>query len=117
MSHSDQSSEYKRLFERYNKISNEELLEIINPENEYTEIAKKVASDILNSDRREYYENIKVKENKLGKEQKIDTENELLNIRQDIHSIKNMMLFFVAITVLGLLFGFYAVFVTIPNLF
>ena len=94
MSHSDQSSEYKRLFERYNKISNEELLEIINPENEYTEIAKKVASDILNSDRREYYENIKVKENKFGKEQKIDTENELLNICQDIHSIKNMMLFF-----------------------
>ena len=117
MSHSDQSSEYKRLFERYNKISNEELLEIINPENEYTEIAKKVASDILNSDRREYYENIKVKENKLEKEQKIDTENELLNISQDIHSIKNMMLFFVVLTVLGLLFGFYAVFVAIPNLF
>lgn len=117
MSHSEQSSEYKRLFERYNKISNEELLEIINPENEYTEIAKKVASDILSSDRRDYYENIKVKENKFEEEQKIDTENELLNISQDIHSIKNMMLFFVVLTVLGLLFGFYAVFVAIPNLF
>ena len=117
MSHSEQSSEYKRLFERYNKISNEELLEIINPENEYTEIAKKVASDILNSDRREYHENIKAKENKFEEEQKIDTENELLNISQDIHSIKNMMLFFVVLTVLGLLFGFYAVFVAIPNLF
>ena len=117
MSHSDQSSEYKRLFERYNKISNEELLEIINPENEYTEIAKKVASDILNSDRKEYYENIRLKEKELVEKQKINKDEELLSISSDIRSIKNMMLFFVILTILGLLFGFYTVFVTIPNLF
>ena len=117
MSQSDQSAEYNRLFEQYNKKSNEELSEIVSPENGYTEIAKKVASDILNSDRKEYYENIRLKEKELVEKQKINKYEELLSISRDIHSIKNMMLFFVILTILGLLFGFYTVFVTIPNLF
>ena len=117
MLQSDQSAEYNRLFEQYNKKSNEELSEIVNPENGYTEIAKKVASDILSSDRSEYYESIKLKEKELVEKQKIDKDEEILNIGRDIHSIKNMMLFFVILTILGLLFGFYAVFVTLPNLF
>lgn len=49
--------------------------------------------------------------------QKIDKDEILINMSKDIHSIKNMLLFFVILTVLGLLFGFYTVFVTIPNLF
>ena len=117
MLQSDQSAEYNRLFKQYNKKSNEELSEIVNSENGYTEIAQKVASDILNSDRKEYYENIRLKEKELVKKQKINKDEELLNISRDIHSIKNMMIFFVILTILGLLFGFYTVFVTIPNLF
>ena len=120
MSKHDNSAEYNRLFEQYNKKSNEELSEIVNSENGYTEIAQKVASDILNSDRKEYYENIRLKEKELVEKQKINKINkdeELLSISRDIHSIKNMMLFFVILTILGLLFGFYTVFVTIPNLF
>lgn len=62
MSQSNQSNEYSRLFEKYNKMSNEELSEIAKPESGYTELAVKVASDLLNSDRKEYYENIKLKE-------------------------------------------------------
>ena len=117
MSQSNQSNEYNRLFEKYNKMSNEELSEIAKPESGYTELAVKVASDILKSDRKEYYESIKLKEKEFVEKQKIDKNEELLNISKDIHSIKNMMLFFVILTKLGLLFGFYTVFVTIPSLF
>lgn len=117
MSQSNQSNEYSRLFEKYNKMSNEELSEIAKPENGYTELAVKVASDILKSDRTEYYKNLKLKEQELAEKQKIDKDEILINMSKDIHSIKNMLLFFVILTVLGLLFGFYAVFVTIPKLF
>ena len=114
MSKHDNSAEYNRLFEQYNKKSNEELSEIVNPESGYTEIAQKVASDILNSDRTEYYKNIKIKQSQTTESDKDET---LLDIRNDIHAIKNMLMFFVILTVLGLVFGFYTVFVTIPKLF
>ena len=114
MSKHDTSAEYNRLFEQYNKKSNEELSEIVNPENGYTEIAQKVASDILNSDRTEYYKNIEIKQLQTTESDKDET---LLDIRNDIHAIKNMLIFFVILTVLGLVFGFYTVFVTMPKLF
>ena len=114
MSKHDNSAEYNRLFEQYNKKSDEELSEIVNPESGYTEIAQKVASDILNSDRTEYYKNMKIKQSQTTESDKDET---LLDIRNDIHAIKNMLMFFVILTVLGLVFGFYTVFVTIPKLF
>ena len=114
MSKHDNSAEYNRLFEQYNKKSNEELSEIVNQENGYTEIAQKVASDILNSDRTEYYKNIEIKQLQTTESDKDET---LLDIRNDIHAIKNMLMFFVILTVLGLVFGFYTVFVTMPKLF
>ena len=114
MSKHDNSAEYNRLFEQYNKKSNEELSEIVNPENGYTEIAQKVASDILNSDRTEYYKNIEIKQLQTTESDKDET---LLDIRNDIHAIKNILMFFVILTVLGLVFGFYTVFVTMPKLF
>ena len=114
MSKHDNSAEYNRLFEQYNKKSDEELSEIVNPESGYTEIAQKVASDILNSDRTEYYKNIKIKQSQITESDKDET---LLDIRNDIHAIKNMLMFFVILTVFGLVFGFYTVFVTIPKLF
>ena len=95
----------------------EELSEIINPESGYTEIAVKVASDILQSDRTEYYKKVKLEQQEGEEKQKIDQGDILVNLSRDIHSIKNMLLFFVILTVLGLLFGFYTVLVTIPNLF
>ena len=114
MTKHDNLSEYNRLFEQYNKKSDEELSEIVNPESGYTEIAQKVASDILNSDRTEYYKNIKIKQSQTTESDKDET---LLDIRNDIHAIKNMLMFFVILTVLGLVFGFYTVFVTMPKLF
>ena len=114
MSKHDNSAEYNRLFEQYNKKSDEELSEIVNPESGYTEIAQNVASDILNSDRTEYYKNIKITQSQTTESDKDET---LLDIRNDIHAIKNMLMFFVILTVLGLVFGFYIVFVTMPKLF
>lgn len=117
MLQSNQSNEYNRLFEKYNKMSDEELSEIAKPENGYTELAIKVASDILKSDRTEYYKNLENEQQITEEKQKINKDEILINMSKDIHSIKNMLLFFVILTVLGLLFGFYTVFVTIPNLF
>lgn len=117
MSQSNQSNEYSRLFEKYNKMSNEELSEIAKPESGYTELAVKVASDILKSDRTEYYKNLKHEQKVAEQKQQIDKDKILINMSRDIHSIKNMLLFFVILTVLGLLFGCYTVFFTIPNLF
>ncbi len=116
MLQSNQSNEYNRLFEKYNKMSNEELSEISKPESGYTELAVKVASDILKSDRTDYYNNLK-REQQVAEQQQIDKKEILINMSKDIYFIKNILLFFVILTVLGLLFGFYAVFVTIPNLF
>ena len=117
MSQANQSNEYNRLFEKYNKMSNDELFEIVKPEGGYTELAVKVASDILQSDRTEYCKNLKHEQQIADEKQEIDKDEILINMSKDIHSIKTMLLFFVVLTVLGLLFGFYTVFVTIPNLF
>lgn len=90
MSQSNQSNEYNRLFERYNKMSDEELSEIAKPENGYTEVAIKVASDILKSDRTKYYKNLKHEQDLIEEKQK-NQDDVLLNMSRDIHSIKNMV--------------------------
>lgn len=103
----NQTNEYKRLYEQYSKKSNEELSEIMKPENGYTEVAVKVASDILASDRTDYYENIKHQQQIKEEKQKINQDDILVNISRDIHSIKNMLLFFVILTILGIIAAFY----------
>lgn len=117
MSKPSDLSEYKRLFELYNKKTDEELSKIASSESTYTEIAKKVAFDILQSDRTEYYEEINKKQQEREENLKVDKDKIILNMQNDINSIKNMLLFFVILTIIGLLFGAYTVFVTIPNLF
>lgn len=107
MQQSNQSNEYNRLFERYNKMSDEELSEIAKPENGYTEVAIKVASDILKSDRSEYYKNLNHEQQITEEKQKIDKEEILINMSRDIHSIKNMLLFFVILTILGIILALY----------
>ncbi len=49
--------------------------------------------------------------------QKESKEDLLINIGKDIHSIKNMMVFFVVLTILGLLARVYWLFAIIPELF
>lgn len=109
MSQSNQSNEYKRLYEKYSKMSNEELSEIVKSENGYTELAVKIASDILKSDRIKYNKNLE-HEQQIEEKHTIDKDEILINVSRDIHSIKNMLLFFVILTVLGIIaaicFGF-----------
>lgn len=63
MSQADRSNEeFNRLFEQYSKKSDEELSEIIKPENGYTETAMRAASAVLQSDRSDYYQSIKREE-------------------------------------------------------
>lgn len=117
MKQTNQSQEYNRLYEKYNKMSNEELSEIIKTENGYTEVAVQVASDILQSDRSEYYKNVENLQKIIEDNKKINYDDIIVGLSKDIHSIKNMLLFFVILTILGLLFWFYSVFVTLPKLF
>ncbi len=107
MSQLDQSNEYNRLFEKYNKMTNEELSEITKPENGYTELAIKVASDILKSDRTEYYKNLEHEQQITEEKQKINNDEIFINMSRDIHSIKNMLLFFVILTILGIISALY----------
>lgn len=107
MSQSNQSNEYSRLFEKYNKMSNEELSDIAKHESGYTELAVKVASDILKSDRTEYYKNLEREQQMAEQKQQIDKDEILINMGRDIHSIKNMLLLFVILTVLGIIYAYY----------
>ena len=104
MTQQDILKEYKRLYEQYKEKSDEELSEIINPQNSYSKIAQKVASDILNSDRTEYYEKIKKKQTQ---NVEINISDLLLDIRNDIHSIKNIMKFYFILTIIGLVIGYF----------
>ena len=73
MSQADRSNaEFNRLFEQYSKKSDEELSEIIKPENGYTETAMRVASAVLQSDRSDYYQSIKRGEENEAEKEKVD---------------------------------------------
>lgn len=110
MSQSNQSNEYNRLFEIYSKMSNEELSEIVKSESEYTELAVKVASDILKSDRTEYYNKLKHGQQIADEKHNIDRDEILINMSKDIHCIKDLVQFYVILTALIVLFGFYSIF-------
>ncbi len=110
MSQSKQLNEYNRLFEKYNKMTNEELFEIAKPDSEYTELAIKVASDILKSDRTEYYNNLKYEQQAAEQKRQIDKDEIIFNMSRDIHSIKHILLFFVILTVLGIISALYLVY-------
>lgn len=125
MLQSGDSKEYKRLYAQFIKMPDDKLAQIIEPENGYTDIAMKVASDILHSDRTELDRNTAeqeaeentVEQQKAAEMQKPDKEDMFFGLCNDIHTIKNILLFFLILTLIGMLYGFYTVFVTIPNLF
>lgn len=129
MSQADRSNaEFNRLFEQYSKKSDEELSEIIKPENGYTETAMRAASAVLQSDRSDYYQSIKRGEENKAEKEKVDgkegagmgvmpdKESAFLALCSDIHTIKNILIFFAVLTVLGLIGGFYTIFVTLQQL-
>lgn len=66
-----------------------------------------MALDILKSDRTEYYKNLKHEEQITEEKQKVNKDELLMNMSRYIHSIKNMLLSFVILTVLGIISALY----------
>ena len=108
----------------------EELSEIIKPENGYTETAMRAASAVLQSDRSDYYQGLKRGEENEADKEKVDgtegagmgvmpdKDSAFLALCSDIHTIKNILIFFAVLTVLGLICRFFIQsFVTLQQLF
>ena len=99
--------EYTSLYNRY-KMSTEEELRAITVENGYTEIAERVASDILHSDRAEYNQKLeerdKMEEQRHLKEvaqQNNPLYDDIHQIAQDLHFIKNLIIIILILSVIA----------------
>lgn len=101
----EKSQRYMELFSQYKNMTDEELLKIVNSGDDYQQIAKEVASDILKSDRSEYYQNIQESEKQEAeRQQKIElTENHPLY--NDIHQIAGDIRFLKNLVIVGLILG------------
>lgn len=91
------NEEYNSLYEKYKSMTNEQLEEIINSGEQYRDVAKQVAKDILNGTKTEY----KNSSNYTGEENHMQT----YDMAGDIHFIKNAMMFFVILTIICLIGG------------
>ena len=107
------SKEYDSLFRQYSDKSQEELERIISSEGDYTELAKKAARDVLNSDRTKYYQKITEQVNKeKAVTQKIEITNHPLyhdihQIAGDIRFMRNLIIAGLAICfIFGIIGGF-----------
>lgn len=101
----EKSQRYKELFSQYKNMTDEELLRIINSGDDYQQIAKEVAGDILKSDRSEYYQSIQKSERK---ETECQQKNELTKnhpLYNDIHQIAGDFRFFKNLTIVFLVLG------------
>lgn len=109
----EKSQRYMELFSQYKNMTDKELLEIVNSDDDYQQIAKEVASDILKSDRSEYYQNIQESEKQEAeRQQKIElTENHPLY--NDIHQIAGDIRFLKNLVIIGLGLGIILIFVGI----
>ena len=100
----EKSQRYMELFSQYKNMTDEELLKIVNSD-DYQQIAKEVASDILKSDRSEYYQNIQELERQEAENQqkiKLTKNHPLYN---DIHQIAGDIRFLINLVIVGLILG------------
>lgn len=96
---------YNELYLQYKNKTDEELLGIVNSGEEYQQIAKDVAKDILKSDRTEYHNSIK---RKLENDEKIQRKIELTKnhpLYEDIHQIAGDIRFLKNLIIVGLVLG------------
>ena len=107
----EHSKEYQSLYNQYKNKSDKKLQEIAQSGEEYREIAKQVARDILNSDRTEYFSQLKEQEEKqlLRQERIKNTENhplynEIHQIAGDLRFLKKVVIVLIILYVLGVLF-------------
>ena len=101
----EKSQRYMELFSQYKNMTDKELLKIVNSGDDYQQIAKEVASDILKSDRNEYCQNIQEsKKQEAERQQKIElTKNHPLY--NDIHQIAGDIRFLKNLVIVGLILG------------
>jgi len=108
--------EYTSIYNRY-KMRPEEELKEITVENGYKEIAERVASDILHSDRTEYnqkleeYDKMEKQRQRQKRLKEIAQQNNPLyddihQIAQDLHFIKNLIIVILILSVIvGIITG------------
>lgn len=101
--------EYNNLYNIYKNMSQKELEEIVNSKDEYREIAKKVASDILNSDRTEYYNNIKqhnaIKQDYNNKIEKMKNHPLYFLINQIANDIRFFKILTIVLLIISIIIG------------
>ena len=87
------SGEYNRLFNKFSNLSDEDLNAILGSSPEYTGIAKKAVSDILNSNRLDYCRDKGKTNVKTHNTENKEISVYLSEIEKDLHTIKNVLLF------------------------
>ena len=102
----ENDKEYIRLFAMFNSKPTEELEAIINSDEEYTHIAKRVARDIIDTGRTEYKEQVKRYKEEQQRQEAIQQEkyNNLLTnpLYDDIHQIAGDLRFIKNLIILGI---------------
>ena len=105
----ENNKEYIRLFATFNTKSTEELEAIINSDEEYTDIAKQLAQDIIDTGRLEYKEQVKKYKEEKEKQEAIIREkqqNILTNpLYDDIHQIAGDLRFIKNLIIISLVAG------------
>lgn len=116
----ENDKEYLRLFGMFNTKTTEELETIINSDDEYTEVAKRVAQDIINTGRLEYKEQVKRYKEEKKKQEAIQQEkqqNLLTNpLYDDIHQIAGDLRFIKNLIIVGLVCGILVSLVTFVSM-
>lgn len=107
---SENNKEYVRLFAMFNSKTTEELEAIISSEEEYTDIAKCVAQDIIDTGRTEYKEQVERYKEEQRKQKSIQQEkyqNALTNpLYDDIHQIAGDLRFIKNLIIVSIVCGF-----------
>ena len=105
----ENDKEYVRLYSMFNSKSTEELETIIASGDDYTDIAKRVAQDIIDTGRSDYKEQIKRHREEQQKQEAIQQEkyqNTLTNpLYDDIHQIAGDLRFIKNLIIIGLVCG------------
>ncbi len=105
----ENDKEYVRLFAMFNRKPTEELKTIISSGEDYTDIAKRVAQDIMDTGRTEYKGQVKKYKEEQQRQEAIQQEkyqNTLTNpLYDDIHQIAGDLRFIKNLIIFGLVCG------------
>lgn len=113
----EKSQRYMELFSQYKNMTDEELQTIVNSGDDYEQIAKVVADDILKSGRSEYYQNIQESKRKEVENQQKTELIENHPLYNDIHQIAGDFRFFKNLTIIFLALGIVSSIISLFTMF